>query len=178
VTESGPRGEKRTSGEVAETERKKARSSGDEVRCAYPACSASDPTADLVPCTSRACVRGARLHHFCFIAAHGELAESRPGARLCPTCATACDADGHFGGAYIDFIHLSGACGDGKLVALDPGKRLEGRAGRAAAIRAMAVHGIAEGILNGIMDGAAEALPGKHLGHLFSLGISMVGDAE
>src|SRR5688572_14510575 len=36
------------------------------------------------------------------------------------------------------------AGGDGELVALDPAERLEGRAGGAPALRAVAVHGVAE----------------------------------
>ena len=51
--------------------------------------------------------------------------------------------------------------GDAKLVALDAGERLEGRTSRSSAVRAMTVRGVEEFVRHGILDGAAQALPGK-----------------
>src|SRR5262249_39075655 len=50
------------------------------------------------------------------------------------------------------------ALGDSQLFALDAGKRLERRPCRAPAVRAMAVHGVAEGVGHGVLPGPAEAL--------------------
>jgi hypothetical protein len=58
-----------------------------------------------------------------------------------------------------------GTLGKDKLVALDSGERLEGRARRAPAVGAMAVHGVAERIGDGMMNSAAEAFSGKRLWH-------------
>src|SRR5258708_30830870 len=54
------------------------------------------------------------------------------------------------------------ACGDFELGALDAGERLERRAGRAPAVRAMAVRGIEEFVRHHMSDGAAVAFSGKH----------------
>src|SRR5262245_27798777 len=55
------------------------------------------------------------------------------------------------------------ALGDSQLFALDAGKRLERRPCRAPAVRAMAVHGVAEGVGHGVLHGAAEALASECL---------------
>ena len=57
------------------------------------------------------------------------------------------------------------ALGEAEFAALDAGERLEGRPGRPPAIRAVAVHGVAEFVRHRVVDGAAEAFSGKHLGH-------------
>ena len=52
--------------------------------------------------------------------------------------------------------------GDAELVARDAGERLERRPGGAAAIRAMAVHGVAEFVSHCVADRAAKAFSGKN----------------
>ena len=53
------------------------------------------------------------------------------------------------------------AAGDAQLVALDAGERLERRAGRAPAVRAMAVRGVDEFVRHRVVHGAALALAGE-----------------
>jgi len=86
AAESEQRGNKRPGSADGDTQRKAARTSPNELRCAYEKCLALNPTADLVGCTSRGCV--VKVHHCCFIASHAELAEAKPGARLCHACAS------------------------------------------------------------------------------------------
>src|SRR5262245_18616560 len=53
------------------------------------------------------------------------------------------------------------ALGDAELRTLDAGERLEGRAGRPPALRAVAIGGVAELVRDLVLDGAALALSGK-----------------
>src|SRR5687767_15064188 len=54
------------------------------------------------------------------------------------------------------------ALGDGELVALDTAERLEGRAGGAPALRAVAVHGVAEFVAHLVLHRAAQAAAGQN----------------
>src|SRR5688572_5072105 len=54
------------------------------------------------------------------------------------------------------------AFGEGELVALDAAERLEGRSGRAPALRAVAVHGVAELVAYLVLHRAAQAAAGKN----------------
>ena len=54
------------------------------------------------------------------------------------------------------------AAGDAQLVARDAGERLERRAGRAPAVRAMAVRGVDEFVRHRVVHGTALALSAEH----------------
>jgi len=56
------------------------------------------------------------------------------------------------------------AVGDGELGSFDPGEGLEGAAGRAAAIGAVAIEGVGEFVGDSIPDGPAEALSSEKTG--------------
>src|SRR4051812_7478461 len=59
-----------------------------------------------------------------------------------------------------------GALRDREFGSLDAGEGLEGRAGGAPAVRAVAVHGVEESVGHAVLDGAAEALSGEEaIGH-------------
>jgi hypothetical protein len=74
---------------------------------------------------------------------------------------TACAAAGIVGSSIAEDHKSVGAFDEAKLVTLDSGKRLEGRARRPSALGAMTIPGVKEFISDFITDSAAQASAGK-----------------